>query len=75
MGDFNAHFNGEKYVKPHDRRSALFLQFLAGNNLLSINTLQMYIGAWSTFVSYSGEQFSMIDHILLPTEKADLVSV
>ena len=39
MGDFNAHFNGEKFIKPHDRRSNLFLQFLASNNLISISTL------------------------------------
>ena len=74
MGDFNAHFNGEKFIKPHDRRTNLFLQFLASNNLISINTLEMCTGAMSTYVSYSGEQYSMIDHILLPIEKYDLVT-
>ena len=74
MEDFNAHFNGEKFIKPHDRRSNLFLQFIASNNLISINTLEMCTGAMSTYVSYSGEQYSMIDHILLPIEKYDLVT-
>ena len=75
MGDFNAHFNGEKFVKPHDRRSNLFMQFLASNNLISINTLRICTGALSTFVSYTGEQLSMIDHILIPVEKVDLISI
>ena len=75
MGDFNVHFNGEKFVKPHDSRSDLFMQFLASNNLISINTLRMCTGALSTFVSYTGEQLSMIDHILIPVEKVDLISI
>ena len=75
MGDFNAHLNGATYIKPADGRSGLLTQFLVGNNLVSINTLPTCIGAMSTYVSYSGEQLSMIDHILLPVEKGDLVSV
>ena len=39
-----------------------------------INTLEMCTGAMSTYVSYSGEQYSMIDHILLPNEKYDFVT-
>ena len=50
------------------------MQFLASNNLISINTLQMCSGALSTFVLYTGEQLSMIDHILIPVEKVDLIS-
>ena len=34
----------------------------------------MCTGAMSTYVSYSGEQYFMIDHILLPIEKYDLVT-
>ena len=74
MGDFNAHVNGKQFVKPHDRRSALFSRFLASNNLVSLNTLPLYTGAWSSFVSNSGEHTSMIDHILVPAEKVDLVT-
>ena len=61
MVDFNAHFNGEKFVKPHDRCSELLMQFLASNksnNLVSVTTLRVCTGALSTFVSYSGEQLS-----------------
>ena len=74
MGDFNAHVNGKQFVKPHNRRSALFSRFLASNNFVSLNTLPLCTGAWSSFVSYSGEHTSMIDHILVPTEKVDLVT-
>ena len=73
MGDFNAHINGRIFVKPHDRRSAIFSNFLATNNLIPVNTLSLCTGADSTFVSYSGEHTSMIDHILVPSERVDLV--
>ena len=74
MGDFNAHKNGRVFLKGHDRRSNLLQQFLSGNNFLSVNTLPLCTGATSTFVSYSGEYTSMIDHILIQIEKIDLVS-
>ena len=63
MGDFNAHRNGRVFLKGHDRRSNLLQQFLTGNNFVAINTLPLCTGATSTFVSYSGEYTSMIDHI------------
>lgn len=75
MGDFNAHSNGQVFVKRHDRRSVLFHQLLSDNNLLSVNTLPICTGASSTFVSYSGEYTSMIDHMLVPAENVDQVSV
>ena len=43
------------------------------NNLLSVNTLLLCTGASTTFVSYSGEYTSLIDHILIRMEKVDLV--
>ena len=43
------------------------------NNLLSVNTLPLCTGASTTFVSYSGEYTSLIDHILIRMEKVDLV--
>ena len=73
MGDFNAHLNGRTFVKFHDRRSKLFKQLLSVNNLLSVNTLPLCTGASTTFVSYSGEYTSLIDHILIGMEKVDLV--
>ena len=74
MGGFNAHINGRNFVKPHDRRSTLFSNFLVTHNLIPVNTLDMCTGADSTFVSYSGEHTSMIDHILVPSEDVDLIS-
>ena len=74
MGDFNAHKNGRVFLKGQDRRSSLLQQFLSGNNFLSVNTLPLCTSATSTFVSYSGEYTSMIDHILIQIEKIDLVS-
>ena len=74
MGDFNAHINGRIFVKPHDRRSAILSNFLVTNNLIPVNTLSICTGADSTFLSYSGEHTSMIDHILVPSEKVDLVA-
>ena len=74
MGDINAHINGRNFVKPHDRRSTLFSNFLVTHNLIPVNTLDMCTGADSTFVSYSGEDTSMIDHILVPSEDVDLIS-
>ena len=75
MGDFNAHRNGRVFLKGHDRRSNLLQQFLTGNNFVAINTLPLCTGASSTYVSYSGEYTSMIDHILIQIEKTDLVSM
>ena len=74
MGDLNVHINGRLFLKPPDRRSALFHHFTVANNMLSLNTLPLCAGASSTFVLYSGEHVSMIDHILLQVEKVDLVS-
>ena len=70
MGDFNAHLNGRTFVKFHDRRSKLLKQLLSVNNLLSVNTLPLCTGASTTFVSYSGEYTSLIDHILIRMEKS-----
>ena len=75
MGDFNAHINGQLFIKCHDRRSHIFNQFLSENKLSIANTLDLCTGTPSTFVSYCGQYTSMIDHILVQNEKVDLVSV
>ena len=75
MGDFNAHINGQVFLKRHDRRSHILKQFLSGNNLSIANTLDLCTGTPSTFVSYCGQYTSMIDHMIVQTEKVDLVSV
>ena len=75
MGDFNAHNNGQLFLKRHDRRSPLLNQFVSGNNLSIANTLTICTGSLSTFVSYCGQYTSMIDHMLIQSEKVDLISV
>ena len=75
MGDFNAHINGQLFLKRNNRRSHIFKQFLSGNNLSIANTLDLCTGTPSTFVSYCGQYTSMIDHMIVQTEKVDLVSV
>ena len=75
MGDFNAHQNGSSCFKRYDSRSVILRDFLAFNNLVSINSLPICTGANSTFVSYTGEFKSMIDHIALPAEYVDTVRV
>lgn len=75
MGDFNAHRNGPIFVKRHDRRSTMLHHLISTYNLVSVNTLSVCTGASTTFVSYSGEYTSMIDHILIPAEKVDIISV
>ena len=75
MGDFNAHINGQLFIKCHDRRSHIFNQFLSENKLSIANTLDLCTGTPSTFVFYCGQYISMIDHILVQNEKVDLVSV
>ena len=72
MGDFNSHFNRRVFVKSHDRRNVLFSHFLATDNLVPENTSVYW--CLVNFCSYSGEHKSMIDHILVPSEKVDLLS-
>ncbi len=43
------------------------------NNLISANTLELCTGARSSYVSYNGEQESVIDHIILPMDKMDTI--
>lgn len=75
MGDFNAHQNGYNFVKRYDRRSVMLRNFLACNNLASVNTLPNCTGASATFVSYCGDFKSTIDHIVVPVESLDLLSI
>ena len=75
MGDLNAHQNGSTFFKRYDRRSVILRDFLAYNNLVSVNTVPVCTGANATFVSYSGEFKSMIDHMIIPVECVDTVSI
>ncbi|MCU7811905.1 MAG: hypothetical protein KZQ77_11825 [Candidatus Thiodiazotropha sp. (ex Notomyrtea botanica)] len=73
LGDFNANILSKKFSKPHDYRSRYLMNFVNQNSLVAINTLEMCCGARSSFVSYDGSNESLIDHIMLPIEKLDLV--
>ena len=73
MGDFNAHLQGERYIKPTDDRGAYLLDLMNYHNLVSLNTLPLCSGVAASFVSYDGKYESLIDHILFPVERLDTV--
>ncbi|MES9884072.1 MAG: reverse transcriptase family protein [Sedimenticola sp.] len=73
MGDYNAHLNGSCFIKPLDSRGRDLSNFLVVNNLVSVNTLDVCVGAESTFVSYDESYESLIDHIVIGAERLDTV--
>ena len=73
LGDFNAHLQGERYIKPTDDRGAYLLELMNYHNLASLNTLPLCSGAAASFVSYDGKYESLIDHILFPVERLHTV--
>ena len=74
MGDFNANLSSAHFFRPDNYRSSPLSSLIDQNNLSAINTLEICCGARSSFVSYDGLCESMIDHILVPIEKVDLIS-
>ena len=73
LGDFNAHLQGGRYIKPTDDRGSYLLDLMNYHNLVSLNTLPLCSGAAASFVSYDGNHESLIDHILFPAERLDTV--
>ena len=73
MGDFNAHLQGERFIKNTDVRGKYLLDMMKYHNLVSVNTLPICTGATASFVSYGDLYESLIDHILLPRERLDTV--
>ena len=73
MGDFNAHFKGQVYIKPTDARGIHFQDKVRYHNLVAVNTLPFFTGANASFVSYGDIYESLIDHILIPDVKLDTV--
>ena len=71
MGDMNS----KVYHSQRISNSRLFYlsNFLTDFNLCSINTLDFCSGASTSHVNYNGQSESLIDHIILPVEKVDLV--
>ena len=74
MGDFNANLSSAHFFRPDNYRSSSLSSLIDQNNLSAINTLEICCGARSSFVSCDGLCESMIDHILVPIEKVDLIS-
>ena len=73
MGDFNAHLQGQTYIKPTDARGIYFQNMVSYHNLVAVNTLPLCTGATASFVSYGDIYESLIDHILIPDVKLDTV--
>lgn len=65
MGDFNAELN------IRNQRNAYFAESLRRNNILSVNGTML--NSTYTNISYNGGVGSLIDHILLASEKFDLI--
>ena len=51
MGDFNAHLQGERFIKDTDVRGKYLLDMMKYHNLASVNTLPICTGATASFVS------------------------
>ena len=73
MGDMNAHLQGQRFIKATDYRGEYLLGMMNYFNLTSVNTQPLTSGASASFVSYGGLYESLIDHILLPTQRLDTV--
>ena len=73
MGDFNAHLQGNVFIKPADDRGRYLIDMMDSFNLVSQNSLSMYSGASASFVPYDVAYTSLIDHILLPVERIETV--
>ena len=52
IGDFNAHLQGQAYIKATDARGIYFQDMVSYHNLVAVNTLPFCTGATSSFVSY-----------------------
>lgn len=70
MGDFNSSCDTDV----NDTRNAYLHQFLVDTNQISVTSLDICTGAKYSYVSYDGLYETLIDHIILPVEKRDLVS-
>ena len=74
MRDMNAHLQRQRFIKATDYRGEYLLGMMNYFNLTSVNTQPLTSGASASFVSYGGLYESLIDHILLPTQRLDTVA-
>ncbi|XP_053383874.1 uncharacterized protein LOC128550036 [Mercenaria mercenaria] len=68
VGDFNSD------ISESSSRSKYLCSLLQRLNLSSVNSQSICKGAKYTNVNYNGASESLIDHVLLPVEKVDLVT-
>ena len=71
MGDMNTHLQGQRFMKATDYRGEYLLGMMNYFNLTSVNMQPLSSGASTSFVSYGGLYESLIDHILLPTQRLE----
>ena len=74
MGDMNAPLQSQRFIKATDYRGEYLLGMMNTFNLTSVNTQPLTSGASASFVSYGCLYESLIDHILLPTQRLDTVA-
>lgn len=67
MGDINSELSLSR------TRGKYLCSMLERFNYISVNTLDMCTGSKHTNVSYNGRIETMIDHVLIPVEKLDLI--
>ena len=74
MGDMNAPLQSQRFIKATDYRCEYLLGMMNNFNLTSVNMQPLTSGALASFVSYGCLYESLIDHILLPTQRLDTVA-
>ena len=57
------------FIKPTDDRGRYLSDMMDSFNLISLNGLPSYSGAFASFVSYDDAYASLIHHVLLPVER------
>ena len=62
------------FIKATDCRGEYLLAMMRYYDLISVDTLLSTAGASSSFVSYGDLYESLIDHVLLPAERIDIVA-
>ena len=74
MGDMNVNIAPTSIHAHATGRLSCFWDFMQDNNSVSVNTLDICSGAKSSYVSYDGRYESLLDHIIIPSDKLDLVA-
>ena len=73
MGDMNINMSQASIHAYTTGRLSCFRDFMQDNSIVSVNMLDITSGAKSSYVSYDGKYESLLDHIIIPSDKLDLV--